>query len=67
MTLVFRRWTALCLALEGQWAAGPTQLQRRRSDPHEDTLEWFHNHRGAAHAGRVGQQVLSSAVPFLKQ
>ena len=45
MTLVFRRWTALCLALEGQWG-GPDSAAKAQTI-YEDTLEWFHNHRGA--------------------
>ncbi len=45
MSLVFRRWTALLLALEGQWG-GPTSGDKAQA-LYEDALDWFYRQQGA--------------------
>lgn len=45
VTLVFRRWTALLLALEMQW--GGKESAQKAQDLYEQTVSWFLNNKGA--------------------
>ena len=42
--LVFKRWTALCLALDGQW--GGTSSADKAQVIYEETLDWFYKKKG---------------------
>ena len=50
VSLVFRRWTALLLALEGEWG-GPTSSEKAQA-LYEDTLDWFYKSHGARACAR---------------
>ena len=56
VSLVFRRWTALLLALEGQWG-GPSSNDKAQAI-YEETLEWFYKAQGAACAGTHAERFL---------
>ena len=42
--LVFKRWTALCLALDGQW--GGSGSADKAQIIYEETLDWFYKKKG---------------------
>ena len=42
--LVFKRWTALCLALDGQW--GGNSSADKAQIIYEETLDWFYKKKG---------------------
>ena len=42
--LVFKRWTALCLALDGQW--GGSSSADKAQTIYEETLDWFYKKKG---------------------
>lgn len=42
--LVFKRWTALCLALDGQW--GGSNSADKAQIIYEETLDWFYKKKG---------------------
>ncbi len=44
-TLVFRRWTALSLAVEGQW--GGASSVEKAENIWAETMEWFYKNKGA--------------------
>ena len=44
VTLVFRRWTALLLALDMQW--GGKDSAQKAQDIYEHTIFWFRNNKG---------------------
>jgi pre-rRNA-processing protein TSR2 len=44
VTLVFRRWTALLLALDMQW--GGPQSSEKAQAIYEDTISWFYANKG---------------------
>lgn len=43
-TLVFRRWTALNLAIENQW--GGSSSVEKADTIWAETMEWFYKHKG---------------------
>jgi pre-rRNA-processing protein TSR2 len=50
-TLVFRRWTALSLAVEGQW--GGASSVEKADKIWADTMDWFYKNKGAhSHFGK---------------
>lgn len=51
VSLVFRRWTALLLALEGEWG-GPASSDKAQA-LYEDTLDWFYKSHGVCMQARV--------------
>jgi pre-rRNA-processing protein TSR2 len=42
--LIFKRWTALCLALDGQW--GGSNSADKAQIIYEETLDWFYKKKG---------------------
>jgi hypothetical protein len=46
--LIFRRWTALALAVEGQW--GGAMSKEKANALVEGCIEWFYRSRGASRA-----------------
>ena len=42
--VVFKRWTALCLALDGQW--GGSSSADKAQTIYEETLDWFYKKKG---------------------
>ncbi len=61
LLLVFKRWTALCLALDGQW--GGSSSADKAQTIYEETLDWFYKKRGrrGAQAKKPGRQDVSQA------
>ena len=59
--LVFKRWTALCLALDGQW--GGSSSADKAQTIYEETLDWFYKKKGrrGAQAKQAGRQDVSQA------
>lgn len=48
VSLVFRQWTALCLAVENEWG-GPYSKDKAQQLL-EDVIQWFYGRKGALKA-----------------
>lgn len=63
-TLVFRRWTALGLAVEGQW--GGASSVEKADNIWADTMDWFYKNKGVrSHSGKLNASTTSLTIMYI--